>query len=139
EGCAPRGDVRRDPRAGARGDHRFATEYGPKYPKAVTTLKKDADALLSRRLTGTPVAERKTVRTAADGSTAITATPALASIRVNLPTCRRPWTATSPPRSAPAKSAWHEAESGRGGCSLGKASLEPIETGRSVNRRGRRL
>ena len=25
---------------------RFATEYGPKYPKAVTTLEKDADALL---------------------------------------------------------------------------------------------
>jgi putative transposase len=24
----------------------FATEYGPKYPKAVTTLEKDADALL---------------------------------------------------------------------------------------------
>jgi putative transposase len=26
---------------------RFATDYGPKYPKAVTTLKKDADALLT--------------------------------------------------------------------------------------------
>jgi putative transposase len=26
---------------------RFATEYGPKYPKAVTTLEKDADALLT--------------------------------------------------------------------------------------------
>jgi transposase-like protein len=26
---------------------RFATEYGPKYPKAVTPLKKDADALLT--------------------------------------------------------------------------------------------
>jgi len=26
---------------------RFATEYGPKYPKAVTTLEKDADVLLT--------------------------------------------------------------------------------------------
>jgi len=26
---------------------RFATDYGPKYPKAVTTLEKDADALLT--------------------------------------------------------------------------------------------
>ncbi len=26
---------------------RFATEYGPKYPKAVTTLEKDADTLLT--------------------------------------------------------------------------------------------
>ena len=26
---------------------RFATEYGPKYPKAITTLEKDADALLT--------------------------------------------------------------------------------------------
>jgi len=27
--------------------HRFAGEYGPKYPKAVTTLEKDVDALLT--------------------------------------------------------------------------------------------
>jgi transposase-like protein len=26
---------------------RFLTEYGPKYPKAVTTLEKDADVLLT--------------------------------------------------------------------------------------------
>jgi len=48
EGRAPRDDVRRDPLDQAReAAQRFATEYGTKFPKAVATLEKDADVLLT--------------------------------------------------------------------------------------------